>query len=138
MFNSTIKDSFFPVNLDDSRIKSNWRVFDRSGSSLTTERGIIEGKIKKYYGLESELFSGLFEGAMGAGTAIVSVSPGTGSIHANVLFKGIAKEGQQNVDFVLKFHTTHEGETRSVEESVVLESVGAVSGNCSPDWRLFP
>ena len=63
---------------------------------------------------------------MGAGTAIMSVSPGTGSIHANVLFKGIAKEGQENVDFVLKFHTTHQGETRSVEESVILESVGPV------------
>ena len=82
------------------------------------------------------MFSGLFEGPMGAGTVIMSVSPGTGSIHANVLFKGIAKEGQENVDFVLKFHTTHQGETRTVEESVTLESVGPVgcaeySGICS-------
>ena len=69
---------------------------------------------------------------MGAGTVIMSVSPGTGSIHANVLFKGIAKEGQENVNFVLKFHTTHQGETRSVEESVILDSVGAVGG----EWCL--
>ena len=87
------------------------------------------------------MFSGLFEGPMGAGTAIVSVSPGTGSIHANVLFKGIVKEGQKNVDFVIKFHTTHEGETRSVEESVILASVGPV-GVEYVVWsvwrRLFP
>ena len=103
--------------------------------SLTTSQGIIEGKIKKYYGLNSEMFSGLFEGPMGAGTVIMSVSPGTGSIHANVLFKGIAKEGQENVNFVLKFHTTHQGETRSVEESVILDSVGAVGGEwCSVDY----
>ena len=108
--------------------------------SLTTSQGTIEGKIKKYYGLNSEMFSGLFEGPLGAGTVIMSVSPGTGSIHANVLFKGIAKEGQENVDFVLRFHTTHLGETRSVEESVVLESVGPVGGEYrfSSVCRLFP
>lgn len=94
---------------------------------MTTKRGILQGQIKKYYGLNSELFSGLFEGQHGAGTAIVSVSPATGSIHANVLFKGIAKEGEKNVHFVIKFHTTHGGETRSVEESVVLDQVGPVS-----------
>ena len=105
----------------------NWTIFDRPGYSLTTKKGLIQGKIKKYYGLNTELFSGLFEGTLGAGTAIVSVSPGTGSIHANVLFKGIAKEGQKNVNLVIKFHTTHGGETRSVEESVVLDLVGPVS-----------
>lgn len=91
--------------------------------SLATNNGLIRGKIKKYYGLNSELFSGLFEGLNGAGTAIVSVSPGTGSIHANVLFKGIAKEGQENVKFKLKFHTI--GDNLINEESVVLDSVSS-------------
>ena len=93
--------------------------------SLATNNGLIRGKIKKYYGLNSELFSGLFEGLNGAGTAIVSVSPGTGSIHANVLFKGIAKEGQENVKFKLKFHTI--GDNLINEESVVLDSASSVS-----------
>ena len=91
---------------------------------MTTERGIIQGQIKKHYGPNSELFSGLFEGDLGAGTAIVSVSPGTGSIHANVLFKGIAKEGEENVKFIVKFHTI--GDLLNVEESVVLNSVASV------------
>jgi len=91
--------------------------------SLSTNNGLIRGKIKKYYGLNSELFSGLFEGVNGAGTAIVSVSPGTGSIHTNVLFKGIAKEGQENVKFMLKFHTN--GDNLINEESVVLDSVSS-------------
>ena len=112
--------------------KAYWANFDQSRYSLNTKKGLIQGKIKKYYGLNSELFSGLFEGPQGAGTAIVSVSPGTGSIHANILFKGIAKADQKNVELVVKFHTTHHGETRSVEESVVLESVGPVG--FSPDY----
>merc|ERR1719244_2034475 len=92
--------------------------------SLSTEQGTISGKVLKYYGLNSELFSGLLEGHTGAGTAIVSVSPGTGSIHANILFKGIVKEGEKNTPFVIKFQMSHGGETRTVEESVVLESAG--------------
>jgi len=91
--------------------------------SLSTKYGLIQGKIKKYYGLNSELFSGLFEGHYGAGTAIVSVSPGTGSIHANILFKGIAKEGAKNTKFMVKFHTADE--RLSVEESVILPSVSS-------------
>merc|ERR1719150_1729351 len=97
--------------------------------SLSTKYGLIQGKIKKYYGLNSELFSGLFEGHYGSGTAIVSVSPGTGSIHANILFKGIAKEGEENVKFIVRFHTrgrgTDTGPELSVEESVVLDSVSS-------------
>eukprot|EP00092_Neocalanus_flemingeri_P058871 GFUD01070264.1.p1 GENE.GFUD01070264.1~~GFUD01070264.1.p1 ORF type:complete len:935 (-),score=111.94 GFUD01070264.1:1839-4643(-) len=92
--------------------------------SLSTDLGTISGKVMKYYGLSSELFSGLLEGPSGAGTAIVSVSPGTGSIHVNILFKGIVKEGEQNIHFIIKFQMSHDGETRSVEEAVVLESVG--------------
>lgn len=92
---------------------------------MSTKYGLIQGKIKKYYGLNSELFSGLFEGHYGAGTAIVSVSPGTGSIHANILFKGIAKEGAQNTKFIVKFHTADD--RLSVEESVILASVSSVS-----------
>jgi len=92
--------------------------------SLTTKLGTISGKVLKYYGLNSELFSGLLEGHSGAGTAIVSVSPGTGSIHANILFKGIVKEGEKNIPFIIKFQMSHGGETRSVEEAVVLESAG--------------
>lgn len=98
---------------------------------MSTKYGLIQGKIKKYYGLNSELFSGLFEGHYGSGTAIVSVSPGTGSIHANILFKGIAKEGEENVKFIVRFHTrgrgTDTGPELSVEESVVLDSVSSVS-----------
>ena len=67
----------------------------------------------------------MFEGDYGAGTAVVSVSPGTGSIHANVLFKGIAKEGMSNVKFIVKFHTI--GDSLNVEESVILDQVSSVS-----------
>ena len=94
--------------------------------SLSTKLGTISGKVLKYYGLNSELFSGLLEGRTGAGTAIVSVSPGTGSIHANILFKGIVKEGEKNIPFIIKFQMSSNGETRTVEEAVVLESVGPV------------
>merc|ERR1719429_527558 len=58
--------------------------------SLVTQHGTISGKVKKYYGLTTEMFSGLLEGLHGAGTAILSVSPATGSVHANILFKGLA------------------------------------------------
>ena len=91
--------------------------------SLSTNNGIIRGNIKKYYGLNSELFSGLFDDAVGAGTAIVSVSPGTGSIHTNILFKGISKEGLEKVKFIVKFHTTGDVHLEN-EESVVLDMVG--------------
>ena len=95
---------------------------------MSTKYGLIQGKIKKYYGLNSELFSGLFEGHYGAGTAIVSVSPSTGSIHANILFKGIAKEGAGDIKFIVKFHTVDD--RLGVEESVILESVSSVSIEC--------
>ena len=92
---------------------------------MSTKYGLIQGTIKKYYGLNSELFSGLFEGEYGAGTAVVSVSPGTGSIHANVLFKGIAKEGMNNVKIIVRFHTIDD--SLNIEESVVLDQVKSVS-----------
>ena len=95
--------------------------------SLTTTVGTVSGKVLKYYGLNSEMFSGLLEGPSGAGTAIVSVSPATGSIHANILFKGIVKEGERSVPLIIKFQMTHGGETRTVEEAVVLDAVGPVS-----------
>ena len=93
--------------------------------SLSTKYGVIQGTIKKYYGLNSELFSGLFDGEYGSGTVVLSVSPSTGSIHANVLFKGITKEGLENVKFIVKFHTI--GDFLNVEEMIVVEKVNPVS-----------
>ena len=123
-FNSTISLNVALFNVNSQQILS-------ANYSLSTKYGLIQGKIKKYYGLNSELFSGLFEGHYGSGTAIVSVSPGTGSIHANILFKGIAKEGEEKVKFIVRFHTrgrgTDTGPELSVEESVVLDSVSSVS-----------
>ena len=94
--------------------------------SLSTDLGTISGKVLKYYGSNPELFSGLLEGRTGAGTAIVSMSPGTSSIHANILFKGIVKEVEKNIPFLIKFQMSSNGETRIVEEAVVLESFGPV------------
>ena len=65
-----------------------------SHSLPSTPHGPVQGRISKHYGLNSELFSALLEGPAGAGTAVLSVSPATGSIHANILFRGIVKEGQ--------------------------------------------
>ena len=61
------------------------------------------------------------------GTVIVSVNIATGSIHANILFRGILKEGETRVPFTVRFQTTQGHETRSVEESVILDAPVAVS-----------
>ena len=58
----------------------------------------------------------------------MSVSPSTGSIHANILFKGIAKEGAGDIKFIVKFHTVDD--RLGVDESVILESVSSVSIEC--------
>jgi hypothetical protein len=70
---------------------------------------------------------GLLEGPAGVGTAIVSVNIATGSIHANILFRGIVKEGENRVPFTVRFQTSQGQETRTVEESVLLDSPIAVS-----------
>ncbi|XP_023344783.1 dorsal-ventral patterning protein Sog [Eurytemora carolleeae] len=92
--------------------------------SLTYPEGVIVGAVKKYYGLTSELFSGFLEGLAGVGTAVLSVDIGTGSIHVNILFKGIVKEGELNVPFHVRFETTRDGETRILDETVILETAG--------------
>ena len=61
------------------------------------------------------------------GTVIVSVNIATGSIHANILFRGILKEGETRVPFTVRFQTAQGHETRSVEESVILDAPVAVS-----------
>jgi hypothetical protein len=61
------------------------------------------------------------------GTAIVTVNIATGALHANILFRGITKEGDTRVPFTVKFQTSHGSETRTVEESLILESPVSVS-----------
>jgi hypothetical protein len=70
---------------------------------------------------------GLLEGGAGVGTAIVTVNIATGALHANILFRGITKEGDTRVPFTVKFQTSHGSETRTVEESLILESPVSVS-----------
>ena len=77
----------------------------------------------------SEYISGFLEGLAGVGTAVLSVDIGTGSIHVNILFKGIVKEGELNVPFHVRFETTRDGETRILDETVVLETAGEVRIN---------
>jgi len=90
--------------------------------SLVTQLGTITGQVKKYYGLTTEMFSGLLEGSSGAGTAILSVSPATGSVHANILFEGLGSPGENPVSLVVRF-TSSEVEGRGVEEEVTLPSL---------------
>jgi hypothetical protein len=70
---------------------------------------------------------GLLEGGAGVGTAIVTANIATGALHANILFRGITKEGDTRVPFTVKFQTSHGSETRTVEESLILESPVSVS-----------
>ena len=88
----------------------------------------------------SEYISGFLEGLAGVGTAVLSVDIGTGSIHVNILFKGIVKEGELNVPFHVRFETTRDGETRILDETVVLETAGEVRFNMYPEPRtnFFP
>ncbi len=74
---------------------------------------------------------GLLEGGAGVGTAIVTVNIATGALHANILFRGITKEGDTRVPFTVKFQTSHGSETRTVEESLILESPVSVSQECA-------
>ena len=60
----------------------------------------------------------------GAATAIVSLDAQTGSVHVNLLISGIFEtDGEKNVHVLVKFEYTHNGETRSVEEDLVLAKV---------------
>ena len=51
---------------------------------------------------------------------------GTGSIHVNLLFRGIVKEGESKVPFHIRFETSQNGEMRILEETTILETVGEV------------
>ena len=42
----------------------------------------------------STISPGFLEGEAGVGTVVVSVDIGTGSVHVNLLFRGIVKEGE--------------------------------------------
>jgi len=99
---------------------------DAMSVSLTTPLGTITGQVSKYYGLASEMFSGLLESAAGAGagTVILSVNTATGSVHANFLFTGIVKETETRVPFLIRFSMTKDAETRIVEENVILDTPG--------------
>ena len=64
----------------------------------------------------------------GAATAIVSLDAQTGSVHVNLLISGIFEtDGEKNVHVLVKFEYKHNGETRSVEEDLVLAKVVNVS-----------
>ncbi len=69
------------------------------------------------------------------GTAIVSINMATGSLHANILFRGLLKEGDTRVPFTVRFRTRQGTETRIVEESVLLDSPAAVS-SFSRSWFI--
>jgi len=88
--------------------------------TLTSMTGVATGKIARYYGLSSELFSGLLQGDYGAGTAIVSVSSGTGSIHVNLLFEGLIP---QDVVAPISITVTFTTDTQVLEETTNLDTV---------------
>ena len=94
--------------------------------SLATDRGTLTGRVAKYYGLTTEMFSGLLEGVAGAGTVILSVSPGTGAVHAHLLVQGLGERGERGVPLVLTFG--RRGEPRGLEERLTLDTVTEVGG----------
>ena len=64
----------------------------------------------------------------GAGTSIVSFDAQTGSVHVNLLLSGIFQtDGEKNVGLLVKFEFVHEGETRTIEESLNVDKVDNVS-----------
>ena len=75
----------------------------------------------------TDIHLGLLIGPAGIGTAIVSVDIGTGSVHVNLLFRGIVKEGQTKVPFQVRFEINRDGEKRILEETATLQEAGSVS-----------
>ena len=78
----------------------------------------------------------------GAGTSIVSFDAQTGSVHVNLLLSGIFQtDGEKNVGLVVKFEFVHEGETRTIEESLNVDKVDNVSTSIyrpeQPNWEFW-
>lgn len=105
---------------------------------------MIVGRVSKYFGLTSELFSGLLlnsKSTGGAATAVISVSSSTGSIHAMVLMSGgvFEPEQKENVYLKVRFESFHNGERRIIEEQLkvakVDHSAAAGGGITSIDFK---
>ncbi|XP_071747936.1 dorsal-ventral patterning protein Sog isoform X3 [Lepeophtheirus salmonis] len=80
-----------------------------------TTNDIIIGKIAKYFGLGSELFSSLLlskNGGVGTGTAIISITPqvtGTGRVHTMLLISGLfvrSQIGKNNLPLQIAFQNS--------------------------------
>ena len=80
----------------------------------------------------------------GAGTSIVSFDAQTGSVHVNLLLSGIFQtDGEKNVGLLVKFEFVHEGETRTIEETLNVDKVDNVSTSIfkyrpgQPNWEFW-
>ncbi|XP_050434445.1 dorsal-ventral patterning protein Sog isoform X2 [Adelges cooleyi] len=95
--------------------------------SLVWDTAIIGGHLFRYKALDTESFSSLMTGQIRdtGGTAIVSISTISPSIHMQIVFNGgaIAAIGQDSGSFSVKLKYTTEDERTVIEETIRVEKL---------------
>ena len=115
-----------------------WVALVPQGSDASSEDDIISGRIARYSGVETEVFSALLSPTLsppyqklpGGGTAIISVSAfnHADSLHINIVFNGIytkAMEATGNVTLNVQLNPVRGAE--QVTDKVFLEKIYVVS-----------